>query len=118
MTAPAKTAPVLMPAAAAPAATGVVAKLIGFWTRFHNRRNVKRLLQLDEHMLKDLGIARGDVFEALSEPMAADPSALLAASASERRLSERARARESLRAAHAMDAAERAAAARSRALAA
>jgi uncharacterized protein YjiS (DUF1127 family) len=118
MTAPAKSTLALLPAGAAPAATSVVATLIRLWTRFQNRRDVTRLLALDDHMLKDLGIARGDVFEALSEPMVADPSELLAASASERRIAERARARESLRSVQVMDDAEKVAAARGRALAA
>ena len=118
MTAPAKNALVLQPAPAAPAASGIVATLVRLWTRFQNRRDVARLLELDDHMLKDLGIARGDVFEALSEPAVADPSELLAASASERRLAERLRLPESLRKAQVMDAAEQAAVARGRALAA
>ena len=118
MTAPARTTLALMPASAAPAASGVVATLVRLWTRFQNRRDVARLLELDDHMLKDLGIARGDVFEALSEPVVADPSELLAASAGERRLAERARIRESLRSVQVMDAAGQATVARNRALAA
>lgn len=40
----------------------------------HNRRRVMSLDDLDDHMLRDLGLARGDVQRALDVPFAQDPS--------------------------------------------
>lgn len=42
-----------------------------------NRHEVKRLAELDERALKDIGLMRSDVDGALSEPWHRDPSALL-----------------------------------------
>lgn len=112
MTAPALTSATTVPADAAVAKTGFRAK--GFlgkvvevvatsWMRLRNRRQVHDLLSLDDYLLRDLGVARGDVFEALSNPLVNDPTAILAAAANQHRLSERARLRESLRSARVMD---------------
>jgi len=112
MTAPALTSATTVPADAAVAKTGlsasvVLAKVVGgivnAWTRLRNRRRVHDLLGLDDYLLRDLGVARGDVFEALSNPLVNDPTAILAAAANQHRLSERARLRESLRSARVMD---------------
>lgn len=103
---------------AAPAASGTLALVVRLWKQFTNRRAATRLLELDDRMLKDIGLVRGDVFEALNEPLTADVSASLAMQAMDRRMAERARAREILRSAHVNGRIETAAAARARALAA
>ena len=54
-----------------------------------HRRDVTRLAYLDERMLKDMGLTRIDVGNALARPLAVDPSLVL----SVRRVEERARAR-------------------------
>lgn len=43
-----------------------------------DRRRTMRLLELDDHMLTDLGISRGDVHHALSSESGEKPSARLA----------------------------------------
>lgn len=43
-----------------------------------DRRRTMRLLDLDDHMLTDLGISRGDVHHALSSEAGEKPSARLA----------------------------------------
>jgi uncharacterized protein YjiS (DUF1127 family) len=112
MTAPALTSATTVPADAAVAKTGFRAKgylgkvvevVATSWMRLRNRRQVHDLLGLDDYLLRDLGVARGDVFEALSNPLVNDPTAILAAAANQHRLSERARLRESLRSARVMD---------------
>jgi uncharacterized protein YjiS (DUF1127 family) len=114
MTAPALTSATTVPAPAAVAKTGLLAKVVqvavNVWTRIRNRRRVHDLLALDDYLLRDLGVARGDVFEALSNPLVNDPTAILAAAANQHRLGECARIRESLRSARLMDEAARRAA--------
>ena len=43
-----------------------------------NRRSVYRLATLDDHYLRDIGLSRGDVDWALSQPWRTDPSLALA----------------------------------------
>lgn len=43
-----------------------------------NRRAVYRLATLDDHYLRDIGLSRGDVDWALSQPWQTDPSLALA----------------------------------------
>lgn len=50
-----------------------------------NRRNAAMLAGLDGRMLADIGITRGDVSDAFSEPFWQDPTALLRERALERR---------------------------------
>ncbi|MFG1294178.1 DUF1127 domain-containing protein [Xanthobacter variabilis] len=50
-----------------------------------HRRVMARLAALDDHMLKDMGITRADVCDAVSEPLGADPTRLLVLRATERR---------------------------------
>jgi uncharacterized protein YjiS (DUF1127 family) len=87
--------------AVAPArAVAVLAGRIGTaWKRWRNRRQVAELLALDDYLLRDLGVARGDVFEALSDASVSDASIHLCASASQARQHETMRLRESLRSA-------------------
>lgn len=49
-----------------------VAEAVG---RLRNRKSMVQLSELDDHMLSDLGLTRGDVRSALSEPFPRDPSA-------------------------------------------
>lgn len=40
---------------------------------FEHRREIRRLAQLDERMLKDIGLTRSDVIGALGQPLYKDP---------------------------------------------
>lgn len=42
-----------------------------------NRRDIEVLASLDDRMLSDMGLTRGDVRDAVSEPLWRDPSAIL-----------------------------------------
>lgn len=55
-----------------------------------NRRSLARLAQLDDYMLRDIGITRSDLNMALSAPAPQDPSATLAGLARERQQADRA----------------------------
>jgi uncharacterized protein YjiS (DUF1127 family) len=52
---------------------------------FEHRRNAALLARLDDRMLADIGLTRGDLRDALSEPPWRDPTALLVIRAGERR---------------------------------
>lgn len=47
------------------------------WTALLHRREVVRLLDLDDRQLRDIGLIRNDVLGALAEPIIRDPSHLL-----------------------------------------
>ena len=66
---------------------------------WRNRRPVMQMLELDDRMLRDIGLTRGDVTSALASPMATDPSSRLRVMAVERRAGNRAQAYERLAAA-------------------
>jgi uncharacterized protein YjiS (DUF1127 family) len=51
-----------------------------------NRRGATILAGMDEHMLADIGLTRGDVRDAFSEPVWRDPTAILVSRAHERRI--------------------------------
>ena len=57
-----------------------------------HRRDARMLAGLDGRMLADIGITRSDIHDAFSEPLWADPTALLRERAIERRMN-RARTR-------------------------
>lgn len=84
-------------------AIALVERVASAWKRWRNRRQVAALLSLDEHLLADLGVARGDVFEALSGPALGDASAALGACAARARQNETMRLRESLRSARVLN---------------
>ena len=63
------------------------------WTR---RREVGDLMSLDDRMLADLGLTRGDVSASLATPFLQDPTRQLTDLAHERRNAQRAQARERL----------------------
>jgi len=49
----------------------------GFHRALKNRRDIEVLASLDDRMLSDMGLTRGDVRDAVSEPLWRDPSAVL-----------------------------------------
>jgi uncharacterized protein YjiS (DUF1127 family) len=82
-------------------ATAVASGLIGLvnlvskrWSAYRNRRMVTELLDFDDHMLKDIGLVRGDVHSAIASPYPYDASTRLRTLAVERRASIRAAAKE------------------------
>ena len=54
-----------------------------------NRRDAVALSGLDDRMLADIGLTRGDVRDAFSEPVWRDPTAILVSRAHERRINRR-----------------------------
>ena len=54
-----------------------------------NRRDAALLTSLDDRMLADIGLTRGDVRDAYSEPVWRDPTAILVSRAHERRINRR-----------------------------
>jgi uncharacterized protein YjiS (DUF1127 family) len=54
-----------------------------------NRRDAASLSGLDERMLADIGLTRGDLRDAYSEPVWRDPTAILVSRAHERRINRR-----------------------------
>jgi uncharacterized protein YjiS (DUF1127 family) len=54
-----------------------------------NRREAAVLAGLDDRMLADIGLTRGDVRDAYSEPVWRDPTAILVSRAYERRINRR-----------------------------
>jgi uncharacterized protein YjiS (DUF1127 family) len=54
-----------------------------------NRRDATILAGLDDHMLADIGLTRGDVRDAFSESVWSDPTAILVSRVNERRTSRR-----------------------------
>ena len=59
-----------------------------------NRRSVAKLLEWDDHMLRDIGLTQSDVRSAMASPIADDPSYRLGAISGERRRAIRAQARD------------------------
>jgi uncharacterized protein YjiS (DUF1127 family) len=51
--------------------------IAGFLRALKNRRDVEVLASLDDRMLSDMGLTRGDVRDAVSEPLWRDPSTIL-----------------------------------------
>lgn len=72
------------------AVTGiVVARLRNVIETWKNRRDAAIVAGMDEHMLADIGLTRGYVRDAFSEPVWRDPSAILVSRAHERRVNRR-----------------------------
>jgi len=75
---------------AAHAVAGVVVERVRVVLQMvKNRRDATILAGMDEHMLADIGLTRGDVRDAFSEPVWRDPTALLVSRAHERRINRR-----------------------------
>jgi uncharacterized protein YjiS (DUF1127 family) len=51
-----------------------------------NRRDASQLAALDDRMLADIGLTRGDLRDAFAEPVWRDPTKVLARRAAERRM--------------------------------
>jgi uncharacterized protein YjiS (DUF1127 family) len=67
----------------------VVARLRTVLQTWKNRRDATILAGMDEHMLADIGLTRGDVRDAFSEPVWRDPTPILVSRAHERRINRR-----------------------------
>jgi len=67
----------------------VVARLRQFGQMIKNRRDAVTLAGLDDRMLADVGLTRGDVRDAFSEPVWRDPTTILVSRAQERRVNRR-----------------------------
>ena len=74
-------------------ATGLE-RAAALWAAYRNRRAVAQLLGFDARMLRDIGLAPGDVHSALASPLSEDPSRHLTALSAERRSAFLAQSRE------------------------
>lgn len=69
-------------------ASRLTGRLIRFGAAIRARRSIKHLLTWDDRMLNDIGLTRGDVFAAVSGPIAEDAGQRLSRLASERRFAD------------------------------
>jgi len=67
----------------------VTARLRALVQTVKNRRDAAILTGLDDRMLADIGLTRGDLRDAYSEPVWRDPTAVLVNRAEERRVNRR-----------------------------
>ncbi len=74
----------------------LVKAVVQFIRSTRNRFDVLQMLEMDDRMLRDIGLTRTDVTSALSSPATTDPSTRLRIFAVERRAGNRAQARERL----------------------
>ncbi|MFG1429556.1 DUF1127 domain-containing protein [Xanthobacter sp. V2C-8] len=81
-------------AAAGRAAAWAVTGLAAMARTIEHRRVMARLGALEDHMLRDIGITRADVRDAVSAPLGADPTRVLVLRATERRAARRLLCRE------------------------
>ncbi len=75
----------------------LVAKFASACRAYVNRGQVFQMLDMDDRMLRDIGLTRGDVVSVLSGPLHLDPTTRLRIFAVERRAGNRAQARERLK---------------------
>lgn len=61
------------------------------WNAHRNRRQINKLLEMDDHMLADIGVSRSDIQSALMGDVFEDPSSRLAAMRGGRRFNALAR---------------------------
>ena len=66
-----------------------VARARGVLEVLKNRRDAASLAGLDDRMLADIGLTRGDLRDAYSEPVWRDPTAILVSRVQERRVNRR-----------------------------
>ncbi len=64
--------------------TGILAKL---WRNWQARRAVAKLDQLDDFLLHDIGVTRGDIHQALLSPLSENAALVLESNARQRRRS-------------------------------
>ncbi|WP_257098548.1 DUF1127 domain-containing protein [Pseudovibrio flavus] len=64
--------------------------ILSAFRKWRNRRAIQRLARLDDRILHDIGVTRGDVMSALSTSRSCDASLDLAARAEERKLARKA----------------------------
>ena len=64
--------------------------LVAFTKALKHRRQIRNLEEFDDRMLKDIGLTRGDVSSAVSEPLSRKPSWVLARTAERHTQSEQA----------------------------
>ena len=55
----------------------VLSGMVAFFRATTNRREVYKLLEMDDRSLRDIGLIRNDVVGALAQPWAKDPSIVL-----------------------------------------
>jgi uncharacterized protein YjiS (DUF1127 family) len=67
----------------------VTARLRALVQTVKNRRDAAMLTGLDDRMLADIGLTRGDLRDAYSEPVWRDPTTVLVSRAQERRVNRR-----------------------------
>ena len=67
----------------------VVERARAVFQTLKNRHEATILAGMDEHMLADIGLTRGDVRDAFSEPVWRDPTEILVSRAYERRVNRR-----------------------------
>ena len=83
-----------------PSAAGIFARISGlagtvalrfakFVRAYLNRRDMQVLAGFDDRMLADIGLTRGDLRDAVAEPLWRDPSHVLVIRSRERRLARR-----------------------------
>ena len=70
----------------------VVLAVAAFVRAITHRREVRKLLELDDRSLRDIGLIRNDVIGALDQPLVKDPSVILLVRSVDRRSQLRARA--------------------------
>ncbi len=59
------------------------------WTAWRNRREIRHLLEFDDHMLADIGLSRSDVLAAMMSDPFDDPSNRLIRSRNKSRAADR-----------------------------
>lgn len=72
-------------------------RFAGLRNAIRNRRSVKQLVELDDYMLGDIGLTRGDVVSAISGTIGDDPGRRLSFLVSARRRAERNAAMDQIR---------------------
>ncbi len=74
---------------AAPGVRGIVRDLaqrtVNLLRAMKHRRDMNLLAAMDDRMLSDIGLTRGDVRDAISEPLWCDPTAVLVSRIAEKR---------------------------------
>jgi uncharacterized protein YjiS (DUF1127 family) len=80
----------LMPAATESAgflgrAGALARRFVAMMRAFKSRHDLQRLTEFDDRMLADIGLTRGDLRDAVAQPLWHDPTAVLVIRACERR---------------------------------